>query len=113
MVIVVAAAGLAGASDVTLSGSQGVPPVMTSATGTGQITVGADKAAAGQNGPVVIPLAKSGDGKWSVPAGAKLTDPQYEAYRAGNLYVNVPQRGQQRRGDPGASEALAGSTHLP
>jgi len=24
-----------------------------------------------------------------VPAGSKLTDAQYESYKAGNLYVNV------------------------
>jgi CHRD domain len=42
-----------------------------------------------ENGPVVIPLAKSSDNTWSVPAGAKLTDAQYESYLAGNLYVNV------------------------
>ena len=46
------------------------------------------QAARGQNGPVIIPLTKSGD-SYSVPAGAKLTDAQYAAYKAGNLYVNV------------------------
>jgi hypothetical protein len=94
---------------VTLSGDQEVPAVMTSATGSGTITVDADKnvsgsvtttgvagtmahihiAAAGKNGPVIIPLTKSGDSTWMVPAGAKLTDAQYEAYKAGGLYVNV------------------------
>ena len=103
--------GTATAADVkvSLSGSQEVPPVTTSATGTGTITVGDDKsvsgsvktsgiagtaahihmAPAGQNGPVIIPLTKSGDDTWSVPAGAKLTDAQYDAFKAGNLYVNV------------------------
>jgi hypothetical protein len=38
---------------------------------------------------VIIPLTKSGDGTWSVPAGAKLTDAQYAAFKAGDLYVNV------------------------
>jgi hypothetical protein len=47
------------------------------------------QAAAGKNGPVIVPLTKSGDSTWSVPAGAKLTDAQYEAYKAGDLYVNV------------------------
>lgn len=94
---------------VVLSGSQEVPPVTTSASGGGTITVGADKsvsgsvtttgvvgiaahihqAAAGQNGPVIVPLAKTGDNVWSVPAGAKLTDDQNAAFKAGNLYVNV------------------------
>jgi hypothetical protein len=46
--------------------------------------------AAGRNGPVIIPLTKGSDGStFSVPAGAKLTDKQYEAYKAGNLYVNA------------------------
>jgi hypothetical protein len=96
-------------SNVMLTGSQEVPPVNSPASGSGTITVAADKsvsgsvttsgvagtaahihqAAAGQNGPVIIPLAKTGDNTWSVPAGAKLTDAQYDAYKAGNLYVNV------------------------
>jgi CHRD domain len=42
-------------------------------------------AAAGQNGPVAVPLMKSGDNGWAVPAGTKLTDAQYAAFKAGNL----------------------------
>ena len=97
-------------SNVTLSGAQEVPPVTTSASGSGTITIKDDKSvsgsvtttgvvgaaahihtgAAGRNGPVIIPLTKSSDGNtWSVPAGAKLTDAQYNQYKAGNLYVNV------------------------
>jgi len=45
--------------------------------------------AAGKNGPVIVPLTKDGDGAWTVPPGAKLTDAQYAAFRAGDLYVNV------------------------
>jgi CHRD domain len=45
--------------------------------------------AMGQNGPVIVPLTKTSDNVWSVPAGTKLTDAQYEAFKAGNLYVNV------------------------
>src|SRR5215475_3731398 len=94
---------------VALSGSQEVPAVTTSASGTGTITVGDDKSvsgsvttsgvagtaahihqgAAGQNGPVVIPLTKTGDNSWTVPAGAKFNDAQYAAFKAGDLYVNV------------------------
>src|SRR5688572_31850890 len=94
---------------VTLSGDQQNPPVSTSASGTGTITVGADKsikgsvtttgvegtvahihhAPAGRNGPVIIPLTKTSDNVWSVPDGRTLTDAQYEAYKAGELYVNV------------------------
>jgi CHRD domain-containing protein len=94
---------------VTLSGDQEVPAVKTNATGTGTISVGADKSvsgsvtttgvagtmahihegAPGSNGGVAVPLAKNGDNGWSVPAGAKLNDAQYEAFKAGKLYVNV------------------------
>lgn len=99
----------AGTIDVTLSGAEEVPPVQTSASGSGRITVGEDKsvsgsvttkgvvgtmahvheAAPGQNGGVAVPLVKKGDNEWAVPAGAKLTDAQYQAFKAGNLYVNV------------------------
>jgi hypothetical protein len=44
--------------------------------------------AKGTNGPVVIPLTKSGD-TYTVPAGTKLNDAQMQAFKAGNLYVNV------------------------
>ena len=101
--------GYSGATKVTLGGNQEVPPVTTAASGSGTITFGADKSvsgsvtttgvagiaahihegAAGKNGPVIVPLAKTADNVWSVPAGAKLTDSQYESYKAGNLYVNV------------------------
>ena len=94
---------------VTLSGDQEIPPVTTSASGNGTITVGEDKsvsgkvtisgmtplvahiheAPAGANGPIVIPLTKTSDTVWVVPAGAKLTDAQYASYKAGNLYYNV------------------------
>lgn len=109
--LVVALAGVASAADVKvmLSGAQEVPPVTTSASGSGTITVGDDMsisgsvtttgvagtaahihmAAAGQNGSVIVPLTKSGDNGWAVPAGTKLTDAQFAAFKAGNLYVNV------------------------
>jgi hypothetical protein len=94
---------------VSLSGDAEVPPVSTTAVGSGTITVAPDKtvsgsvttggitasmahiheAAAGKNGAVVIPLQAEGEGRWVVPAGAKLTDAQYEAFKAGSLYVNV------------------------
>jgi CHRD domain-containing protein len=99
----------AGDSKVTLSGADEVPAVQTAATGTGTITVGADKsvsgsvktkgidgiaahihqAAAGKNGPPIVALEKTGDGVWSVPKDSKLTDEQLAAYKAGELYVNV------------------------
>lgn len=104
------ASGIAAAdSKVTLSGTEEVPAVTTSATGTGTIAIKDDKsvtgsvttkevvgvaahihlAPAGKNGPPVITLTKKSDNEWSVPEGSKLTDEQYAAYKAGNLYVNV------------------------
>jgi hypothetical protein len=94
---------------VVLQGSQEVPPVTTSATGSGIITIRPDRsvsgsittsginptaahiheAARGVNGPVIVPLVRTDVNVWSVPAGAKLTEAQYAAHRAGNLYVNV------------------------
>ena len=46
------------------------------------------EAAAGENGPVIITLAKNGDA-YEVPAGVKLTDAQFASFKAGHLYVNV------------------------
>ena len=104
-----AGSALAGAVQVNLSGSQEVPPVQSAAAGRGTIMINDDKtvsgsvtttgvngtmahiheAPAGKNGGVAIPLEKKGDNEWAVPAGAKLTDDQYKAFKAGNLYVNV------------------------
>lgn len=44
---------------------------------------------AGENGPVIIPLVKTTNDVWTVPLGTALTQAQYEAFLAGNLYVNV------------------------
>ena len=94
---------------IVLSGGQEIPPVTTSATGTGTIGVAPDKsvrgsviitgvtvtaahiheAEAGKNGPIVIPLTQTADNIWTVPEGTKLTDAQYESYKAGKLYYNV------------------------
>ena len=111
MALVAAFAGVAVADDMMLklTGDNEVPPVKTSASGSGTISVAADKtvsgsvtttgmtgtmahihvAETGKNGPVIIPLKADGDGKWSVPPGTKLTDEQFEALKAGKLYVNV------------------------
>jgi hypothetical protein len=95
--------------DVVLTGDQEVPAVTTQAKGAGKIAIADDKgvsgsikttgiagimahiheAPAGKNGPPIITLEKKGDDEWAVPAGAQLTDAQYEAFKAGNLYVNV------------------------
>jgi hypothetical protein len=106
---------------ISLSGAQEVPPVASAGSGNGSITVSADQsvsgsvttmgvegtmahihlAAPGANGPVIVPMAKTADGVWSVPAGAKLTDAQYQSFKDGNLYVNVhsaTNRGGEIRG---------------
>ena len=107
--LALSSAAMAQAVKVTLSGAEEVPPVKTEARGQGTITIGDDKTVSGEvattgvegtmahihegakgaNGGIAIPLEDAGGGKWKVPAGAKLTDPQYEAFKAGKLYVNV------------------------
>ena len=96
-------------SNVALSGNQEVPAVSTGASGSGTITVLMDRsvsgtvttagvagtaahihlAAPGQNGPVIVPLNKMGDNVWAVPPSIRFNDAQYEAFKLGNLYVNV------------------------
>ena len=97
-----------GATKVKLSGAEEVPPVMAQGSGGGSFRVAEDggisgsvtttgvagtaahihQGAKGQNGPVIVPLAKNAD-TYSVPEGRKLTAAQTEAFKAGNLYVNV------------------------
>jgi hypothetical protein len=36
-----------------------------------------------------VPFTKTADNTFVAPDGAKLTDAQYDAYKAGGLYVNV------------------------
>ena len=96
-------------ANVILNGNQEVPPVSTAGTGSGIIRVLMDRSvsgsvmtsgvagtaahihlgAPGENGPVIIPLNRTADNTWSVPASIRLNDTQYEAFRLGNLYVNV------------------------
>jgi len=98
-----------GDNHVTLTGANEVPPVSTSASGRAEVKVRADRtvdvevhvsgmtptaahiheAAAGANGPVIVPLNKVSDSKFESAAGAKLTEAQYESYKAGRTYVNV------------------------
>ncbi|HEV7802911.1 MAG TPA: CHRD domain-containing protein [Burkholderiales bacterium] len=118
---------------VRLTGAEEVPPVNTTASGTGTVTVSEDKSvsatistqgvngvaahihegAAGANGPVIVPLEKTADGQWSTKPGAKLTDAQYESYKAGRLYLNVhspENKGGEIRGQirPAASSRSSG-----
>ena len=94
---------------VSLTGSQEVPPVTTSASGVGSIMVAPDgsvsgtittmgmegtmahihEAPMGQNGPVIVPFSKTAENVWSAPAGAKLTEAQIQSLKSGNLYLNV------------------------
>ena len=105
----VASVAMAQAQDISLTGANEVPPVTTSASGTGTVTINADhsvtakimakgmtatashihEGAMGANGPVIVPFVKTGDNTFEAPPGAKLTDAQYASYKAGKLYVNV------------------------
>ena len=101
--------GMSSEQHVTLTGASEVPPVSTSASGSGTVTINPDRSvsvkisvtgmtatashihqgAAGTNGPVIVPFTKTGDNTFAAPEGAKLTEAQYAAYKAGDLYVNV------------------------
>lgn len=103
-------AGVAFAEDfhVKLSGSQEVPPVQSSGSAEGTISVGDDgavsgkitvtgftptmahihEAPAGKNGKVIVPFKMEGN-EFVAPPGAKLTPDQMKALKAGDLYFNV------------------------
>lgn len=103
--------GIGGGKSTTaeLTGAQEVPPVSTNASGKSTITVADDKTvsgavivtgmtptvahihrgAPGKNGPPIIPLVKESENTFRVPANTRLTDEQYAAYKAGDLYINV------------------------
>ena len=96
------------AISVKLSGAEEVPPVKASGSGSGSIRVAEDgsvsgsvtttgvqgtmahihQGAKGANGPVIVPLTKNGD-TYTVPEGRKLTPAQMQAWKSGQLYVNV------------------------
>ena len=100
---------MGGSGSVSLSGANEVPANDSKATGSGTVKVADDhsvtaditvtgmtataahihQGAKGANGPVIVPFTKSGDNHFVAAPGAKLTDAQYEAYKAGNLYENV------------------------
>ena len=93
----------------TLTGAQEVPAVNTQASGVSSIQVLGDKVitgsvttsnidataahihqgSPGQNGPVIIPLVKTAPNVWSIQPNTILSSAQFDAYRDGNLYVNV------------------------
>ena len=88
-----------------LSGDAEVPPVATTASGTGAITINPDMTVSGKvttsgvaatmahihvgkpgaNGAVVVTQAKSGDNFWLVPDGTRLSEAAYQSYKAGEL----------------------------
>jgi hypothetical protein len=100
---------MGGSAGVKLTGENEVPANTSSAAGSGTVKVAEDRSvkaditvtgmnataahihegAKGANGKVIVPLTKEGDNHFVSPAGAKLTQEQYDAYKAGNLYVNV------------------------
>ena len=99
----------AGSEKLALSGSQEVPPTSTGASGNAGITIGADcsvkgnisvsgmtataahihEGKAGANGGVAVPFVKTADNTFEAAPGAKMTEAQCAAYKAGNTYVNV------------------------
>ena len=94
---------------VRLWGSNEVPPVTTQAYGTGVVNIATNRSvsvtlsvldmaptaahihegAAGANGPVIVTLTKISERDFVAPPNAQLTEAQYNAYKAGNTYVNV------------------------
>ena len=94
---------------VMLAGDQEVPAVTTAAKGSGTVMVGDDMsvkgsitttgitataahihmAAAGKNGPVIVPMVKSGDSGWTFAPDAKMNADQMKAFTAGETYINV------------------------
>src|SRR5712692_2977308 len=93
--------GMMRGESVTLSGANEVPPAMTSASGSGTVTVGDDcsvsakitvtgmtataahihQGAAGANGPVIVPFTKTADNTFEAASGAKMNEAQCAAYK--------------------------------
>jgi hypothetical protein len=104
-----AGAALAKDVNVKLTGAEETPPVTTSATAVGTLSIADDgsvsgtlkatgidgiaahihQGAPGQKGPPIITLTKGADGTWIVPEGSKLTEEQLASFKSGNLYVNI------------------------
>lgn len=100
---------MVGGQRLDLKGENEVPPVTTTAAGTAVVDIKPDRsltatvtvtgmtatashiheASAGVNGPVIVPFTKTGDNTFAAAPDAKLTEAQYESYKAGKLYVNV------------------------
>jgi hypothetical protein len=94
---------------VTLTGSNEVPPVTSPASGSGTVSVNSDRmvtaritvtgmtataahihqGAPGASGPVIVPFVKEGENTFVAAPGAKMTEEQYRKYKDGETYVNV------------------------
>jgi hypothetical protein len=92
-----------------LTSQQEVPPLESRAGGTAKFEVTPDgyvvgtvqtfgingvaayiaQGAADVNGRVVVPLKQKNDHEWVTPEGAALTAKQLDAFKIGDLYVNV------------------------
>lgn len=94
---------------LALNGANEVPPVVTAASASGQLSITPDRnvsgsikisgmvatmahiheAAAGKNGPPIITLIRAPNDSFAVPANTRLSEAQYSSYTSGMLYVNV------------------------
>ncbi len=95
---------------VLMTGGQEVPPVDTMASGRGTVSINPStrevvasleffgitptavhihQGAGGANGPVILPFVQTAPNRFEAPPGAVLTEAQFAAFRAGNLYVNA------------------------
>ena len=97
------------AMSIFLTGATEVPPVITAATASGQITILPDRSvsgsittagltptmahihegAVGKNGTPIITLNPGANNSYAVPIGTRLSEAQYKSFSVGNLYVNV------------------------
>lgn len=94
----------------SLSAAQEVPTNNSAATGTGTLVVNPLTRAAsgsitltgmtatvahihlggvGANGPVIVPMASTSTGVFSIPVNTVFTADQFKAYKQGNLYFNA------------------------
>jgi CHRD domain len=75
----------------TSTGSLSCPQAFGTLTITGFTATAAHihRGKAGQNGPVIVTLTKTGENTWAVPDRTFVSDSDYGAYLDNELYVNV------------------------